>query len=344
MERPAPMPEIRVRPPDPKPHATSLAVLARRVAAELEANGVNWRPIAAAHGLTLDSATAEGARIPTSRERAFMSEASSALQDPLLAWRLGDLSIKNFGLIGYATLNAPTVGEALDVLVSLFPDVSETVTLHKVVDGDTVSLVCTNADDRPNSLFGVHFGLNLMRDLIGPSYTPTRVGIANTEGCDLRMVAPLVPAPLTAELPLSFVAFPARHLGSKVAGGEERLAAMLRPYWQRAASELAVRTNVIRSRIEGAVMRNLHLGTPTQERIAGALGLSRRALARDLAAVGGWRALVDDVRRKLARQMLHGSALSTAQVATCLGYSEPTALFRAMRLWPSTSATAAADA
>jgi AraC-like DNA-binding protein len=77
---------------------------------------------------------------------------------------------------------------------------------------------------------------------------------------------------------------------------------------------------------------------PELEAIAGALGLSERALRRRLAAAGtSFRALADGVLAPLAKRFLRDSTLSVAAVADRLGYSEPASFVRAFRRWTGTT-------
>jgi AraC-like DNA-binding protein len=64
------------------------------------------------------------------------------------------------------------------------------------------------------------------------------------------------------------------------------------------------------------------------------LGMSRRTLARRLAEHGvSFRSTQERVRRQRADELLASRKLSRAQLATALGYSEPTSMSRARRRW-----------
>ena len=91
-------------------------------------------------------------------------------------------------------------------------------------------------------------------------------------------------------------------LRTRVAGADARLAEVLRPYWERRVEDGSRRMDVVRTRLEGAVIRNLHEGTPSLDRLAETLDTSRASLAREIAAAGGMRLLVDTVRRRLAEE------------------------------------------
>ncbi|MFO1037614.1 MAG: AraC family transcriptional regulator ligand-binding domain-containing protein [Geminicoccaceae bacterium] len=327
------MPEPCVRVPVGGPPASSLDILARLATARLDATGVDWRPIAATHGLALGDEPRPEMRIPTRREHAFLEEAAEASRDPLFLWRLGDLSITSFGLPGYAILHGATVAEALETLASMMPSVCEAVYLRTVVDGASATLVYANSDVRQNSVFVLHCTLNLLRDLIGPQFAPTRVGLAITDRCHLPVVARQISAPVSADLPYAFITFPARHLRGRVLGADERLAETLRPYWEPGLAAMSRRPAIVRSRLEGAVVQTLHEGVPTLERLADNLLMRRGRLASEMAAVGGYRAVVEDVRRRLAQELIQRTDLSMAMIAESLGFSEAGALTQAYRRW-----------
>ena len=77
---------------------------------------------------------------------------------------------------------------------------------------------------------------------------------------------------------------------------------------------------------------------PTLERTAHALGMSPRTLRRRLADEGTtFSNLLAEVRRDLAQRYLGDRALSIAEVAFILGFSEASAFHRAFRRWTNTT-------
>lgn len=327
------MAEPSVRPPRPHPEAKSLDTLSRLCAARLESVGVDWRPIAARHGLRLDGDAVEGTYVPTAREQAFLAEAALASRDLRFDWDLGELHMPQFGLLGYAVLNAPTVRDALRIHDLAIPTACEAVTYTLLEEADEAVLVRTSSAVPANSVFGLRRILALLRDLIGPHFTPKRVGIEIGDRAYQPLIARLTGVPTSADLPYAFVGFPARHLRAPVAGADERLAATLQPYWER---EVAARSNapaILRSRLESAILQRLHEGTPSIDRLADQLQLGRARLAADLESVGGYRAAVDAVRRRIAEDLVRRTDLTMARIAASLGFSEPGALHHAYRRW-----------
>jgi AraC-like DNA-binding protein len=82
-----------------------------------------------------------------------------------------------------------------------------------------------------------------------------------------------------------------------------------------------------------AIARSL-ASSPTLDAVAAELGLSSRTLHRRLEEEGtSFRKLKDAVRRDAAMTRLGKGTESVAEVASALGYSEPSAFFRAFRTW-----------
>jgi AraC-like DNA-binding protein len=86
-------------------------------------------------------------------------------------------------------------------------------------------------------------------------------------------------------------------------------------------------------RVRELLARDL-AAAPTLEAAARALEVSPRTLHRRLAEEGsGFRAIRDELRRALALSRLETSRKRIADIATELGYSEPSAFFRAFHSW-----------
>jgi AraC-like DNA-binding protein len=89
-----------------------------------------------------------------------------------------------------------------------------------------------------------------------------------------------------------------------------------------------------RRRVTEVLRTQLADGSPRLATIARALAMSERALRRRLESEGTtFVAVVDDLRRALALDMVGDASLSIAEVAFLLGFSEPSAFHRAFRRW-----------
>ena len=73
---------------------------------------------------------------------------------------------------------------------------------------------------------------------------------------------------------------------------------------------------------------------PDKSLIAAQLGMSDRTLQRRLRDEGtSFREILDDTRHYLARELLRNTRFPLADVATQLGFAEPSAFYRAFRKW-----------
>ncbi len=80
--------------------------------------------------------------------------------------------------------------------------------------------------------------------------------------------------------------------------------------------------------------------SPTLADAARGLGLSTRTLHRRLEQEGtSFREIKDALRREIALALLEKSELSVAEIAGELGYSEPSAFFRAFQGWTGVAPT-----
>jgi AraC-like DNA-binding protein len=78
--------------------------------------------------------------------------------------------------------------------------------------------------------------------------------------------------------------------------------------------------------------------TPSLETIAIKLGTAPWTLQRQLAAEGtGFRELMDETRKQLARDYIRETETSLAEIAWLLGFANPAAFHKAYRRWFSLS-------
>ncbi|MFQ8433610.1 AraC family transcriptional regulator [Amaricoccus sp. W119] len=94
--------------------------------------------------------------------------------------------------------------------------------------------------------------------------------------------------------------------------------------------------------LTGRVLDTLRASPPTDwpdfDGLAEHLGLSPTTLRRRLRLEGqSFAAIRDDLRHKLARDLLRGGEMTVAEIATELGYSEPSAFHRAFLKWATVS-------
>ena len=88
------------------------------------------------------------------------------------------------------------------------------------------------------------------------------------------------------------------------------------------------------ARVQEILALLLPKGPPHRDAVASMLAMSERTLQRRLAEEGtSFSTLVDDTRRALARQSLEAGELSLKMLSFQLGFSEPSAFYRACKRW-----------
>jgi len=98
------------------------------------------------------------------------------------------------------------------------------------------------------------------------------------------------------------------------------------------------RSQSIRERVERLLIPMLQTGDVSIDAIAGALGLSRQTLFRQLRAERTtFEEVLDELRHKLALNYLSVHKSSVKQTARLVGYSDPSAFSRAFKRWTGLS-------
>jgi AraC-like DNA-binding protein len=91
-------------------------------------------------------------------------------------------------------------------------------------------------------------------------------------------------------------------------------------------------------RVRAALLEGLPSGQASMASIARKLALSTRTLQRRIEAEGTtYQQVLDETRTDLARHYLQNTALSVAEIAFLLGFSEPNSFYRAFRAWTGTT-------
>jgi AraC-like DNA-binding protein len=112
------------------------------------------------------------------------------------------------------------------------------------------------------------------------------------------------------------------------------LNALLVKYCDEAMAQRRKRPATWQLKVENAIVPLLPHGQARIGAIAAELGVSRRTLARRLAAEGlTFRKVLDDLRFDLTKRYLREEDLPISQIAWLLGYRETSALNHAFKRW-----------
>ena len=145
-------------------------------------------------------------------------------------------------------------------------------------------------------------------------------------------------APVRFNQESATIVFPARDLDLRIAGADPLLRAMLE---ERIQQLKGAQGSEFSDDIRRLLRTRLTSNHCSADDIAHLLTMHRRTLSRRLKGSGmGYRAITNEIRFEIARQLLTDTQVPLAQIAAALGYSEASAFTRAFRRWSGQTPTA----
>jgi AraC-like DNA-binding protein len=239
-----------------------------------------------------------------------------------------------FGIVEYVCRSAPTVGEALRRWVRYLNLLEDTVEVGLVIEDDRACVRVLRDGEAP-----AHPGRELCfalvarqaRELAGEAFRLLAVDFTHRT-LDPSPYRAWFDAPVRFGAPHSQLVIARAALDAPLASSDPNLLSILTRvaddlHRQRPADASMV-TQVARVLREALRTDEAHV-----DRVARRLGLTSRSLQRRLKDEGtSFNAVREDVRRQLSRRYLD-EGLSIAEISFLLGFSEPSAFFRAFKRW-----------
>jgi AraC-like DNA-binding protein len=312
-----------------------------------ERTGVDRAEALAAIGVTPAEVDDPAGWIATSRMARAWSVVPAMSGDPSFGIHAAETTpLGVFGPLDLAAMSSATVGEALARVVRYYASMGAMSKLALTHAGSgalhlTASVVVARRVDHR------HFVENLFAVVV----TRIRMVIMAAARGELDVsvsFAHAAPADTSAH---------ARVFGARVAFGAKhdelvvgpKTAAMplltsnpeLSPLLEREGERLALRPDApIADRVRGALARTMRDGRVGLGDVARALGLGPRSVQRQLQHDGTtFAAVLTAVRRDVAFQTLTDGG-SASELTYVLGFSQPSAFYRAFRRWTGTTPTA----
>ena len=307
------------------------------VPALLRALGADPAPILASAGLTFDSLAAPGNRIDFAAFGRLLANGAKATAHPLFGLTVGRLyRTETLGPLGEAMRNCATLGEALQLLtahqqVNSVGGIAFMLQRGVVVDlGHAVHCPGTQGIDQIADAC-LAAGFNVVRELVGQSWRPTEVFLPHSRPASSVAYRQFFGTEPRFNADLCAMRFPAYWLDRPIAGASAERKRLALGRLQ------AFRPSVVMQSHRG--LRTLLLnGKCSGDDLAQLLDLHRRTLNRRLREAGTtFRAVLDDVRFEIARQLLLYTNLCMDDVAASLGYAGPAPFMRSFRRWSGTT-------
>lgn len=245
----------------------------------------------------------------------------------------------DLGLPGQLLLTSPTVGSALGWLVGYFQfhcssiiptlrcGAGEAALGYLVIDGNIPGF--QELQDEVLAL-----GLNLMRQLVAPDWSPLAVRMARRAPSHHEIYDRFFAAPCSFNAERSELVFPAATLDLPVAERASFASAVEIALPSRCSRVTGATDADLLHLVRRTTLRMLMNDSCTQKMVAQALGVSPRTLNRSIERSGSsYREVVDYCRYTASRTLIKETDMPLARVAQVLGYADHSSFCRAFKRW-----------
>ena len=305
---------------------------AKMTAAALSARGVDPAPILATCNIRLDED-----RVPLRAFQALLAEASRATDEAFCLSLGKNADPAQWDVLGLFAAVTQTLDEAVNVAIA-FGDVWSQATSYEKVGSDVTLRV---RGEPPNVYFhhqlavGAFVGVG--QAIAADPWVPDEVEFAFPAPKDPDPFSNYFGCPVHFNRPTSCIHFPADLKTMHVKKPNAALRALLEDQATACLQRLPASTDLV-AEVRRCVGRTIVRGVPTIATVAGELGMSARTLQRKLDDEGERFAVIaDGVRREMAVQLLSDQAIDLVSVALRLGFTDPSALHRAVKRWTGES-------
>jgi AraC-like DNA-binding protein len=296
------------------------------------------------------SLTADEVHSPKSRISLadLMTAGKNAIRlsnDPHLPYRIGtSIHISAYGMYGFAILCSPDFRRTM-AFAELYHALAAPLATIKFAeqDGSASWAIESNPDAVTDPQLyrfvtemqiGIH--ISLMRDVMGPAFTPDRINLAYPESRDFGLPADELGCPLSFSNRTNQIVFQSKWLDQTANLGNRTTYPMVVALCDDLLQELKSRVGVA-GEIRALLIRDI-ASPPTLAAIAKLLDVSDRSLRRQLQDQGiSFRGLLDELRMQIALKYLRTTRLANEDIALALGFSDAANFRRAFRRWTNKS-------
>jgi AraC-like DNA-binding protein len=301
--------------------------------------GIEVEPLLARAGLSLKQIQDSRARIAVKSQIDFLNLIADKLSDEFLGIRLArEIDLRELGFLYYVLASSQTLGEALKRAARYSKLQNEGVDIT-YREGKFVRITHEYVGvprrlDRHQIEFFVTIVLRVCRHLTGRQLFPTEVRLVHRR---TRMPAELrafFGVDIAFSSSADEIRFPNAIATMNVISADPYLHSLLVQYFDEALTARHFQSGFWRLKVENAIVPLLPHGQAHIGEVARHLGVSRRTLARRLAAEGkSFVQILDALRFDLAKRYLRERQLPLSEIAWLLGYRETAALNHAFKRW-----------
>lgn len=241
------------------------------------------------------------------------------------------------GFLGYATMTAPTLRQAISLASKYYRMRLQSYRLHLAEEGDRAVLEIGETHPIPvlrSFFFEIQLvGLaHLPGPFIGESGNGIELWFDWPEPAYFKRYRERLP-PVRFSRPANQLRFPTHYLGRQPVLADDSTHGQALLQVEREYASTRLEDDSLVPRVRAALVPD-DSAYPALDALAERLHVSSRSLRRKLDAQGtSYQALLDEARLRDARQLLESSALSIQEVSTRLGFQNPPSFTRAFKLW-----------
>jgi AraC-like DNA-binding protein len=239
-----------------------------------------------------------------------------------------------FGIVEYVCRASPTLGDALRQWVRYLNLLDDAVEVALAIDDDRAYLRVVRESEAPApASHELCFALvaRYASELSTVPLRPVAVEFVHPID-DPAPYRAFFGAPVTFSAETTQLILPRSALASHLVSADPSLLAIL----TRAADDLQAKTTnepLVTAQVKRVLRDTLRTDDASVEHTAKQLGLTSRSLQRRLKDEGtSFQTVRETIRRELATRYLDAN-LSIAEISFLLGFSEPSAFFRAFKRW-----------
>jgi AraC-like DNA-binding protein len=295
--------------------------------------------------LTADEVHSPKSRISLAELMTACKNAIRLSSDPHLPYRIGtSIHISAYGMYGFAILCCPDFRKAMAFAEMYHALAAPLATIEFTEKQGSASWVIepnARAVTDPQVYrfitemqIGIH--ISLMRDIMGPAFTPDQISLAYPESPDFGLPADQIGCPLDFASRTNQIMFRSAWLGQAANLGNKTTYPAVVALCDDLLTALKSRIGVA-GQIRALLLRDI-ANAPTLAAIAKLLEMSDRSLRRQLREQGiSFRGLRDEIRMQIALKYLRTMGLTNEDIALALGFSDAANFRRAFRRWTNKS-------
>ncbi|MDX2093795.1 MAG: AraC family transcriptional regulator ligand-binding domain-containing protein [Kofleriaceae bacterium] len=290
-------------------------------------------------GCVVEDPPVVGEYVPGAAADAILENAARDRDDPAIGLTVARMLAPGaLGPLDYVLFTTEVWGAALALVAKYYGAASERVTTVIETHGDESAVVMHRPPpfEATRMWQELAFGVITMRarQALHADWKPLRVELAHPAPARVDGHVAMFGAPVVFGASGDRLVFASSWLQ---ASSRTAMAALADVLEAQLAKLVAKDVDATMQRIQDAVVRAVDTGAMEIDQVAAQLAMSTRSLQRALAQRGRtFSDVVDDCRRARALEYLRAGQ-TIAQVARRIGFSDPSALFRAYRRWTGTT-------